>query len=237
MSELFQAHNQEETLRWIQERLSQGTTPAAVIKEMMPKTREEAFTWACRLPGWDEYQNRFLAQALALARLVSRRVMKEYRLMIREDGRVVERPAERKGWKTPPPTAIFPLVIGGEEVQVRYTTGYFPNSGIDDLYFVSPHGPPQPHPLSETGYFSRFVPHDAVEACGGPQAYAALLAEAILRGEDQPFIEAFEGPLPVTAPRRYRQEHRPAAEPGGQAERLIAEEMKAQALPQQGMLF
>jgi len=237
MSGLLARRSHEDTLGRIQERLSQGATPAAIIEEMMPHTREEAFTWSCRLPGWDEYQNRFPAQAVALARLVSRRAMKEYRLMIREDGRVVERPAERKGWKTPPPDIVFPLVVGGEEVQIRYTTGYFPNSAIDRLYFVSPHDPPKAHPLSDTGYHSCFVPHDAVEACGGPRAYASLLADAILRGEEQEFIEAFEGPLPETDPRRHRQANRPRLGPGGHAGRLIAEEEKPHNPSQQRMLF
>ena len=237
MSALFTRRSQEETLEKIRERLSQDATPAAIIEEMMPKTCEEAFTWSGRLPGWDEYQDRFQAQAVALARVISRRAMKEFRLMIRDDGRVVERLAERKGWKTPPPAAIFPLVVGGEEVRVEYTTGYFPNSGIDHLYFVSPHDPPKAHPLSDTGYHSCFVPHDAVEACGGPQSYAALLTEAVLRGEEQSFIEAFEGPLPETDARRRRVANRPAAEPGGHAERVMSEEEKPQGSPHQRMLF
>jgi hypothetical protein len=237
MSECFQKRSQEETLRRIQERLGQGVRPAAIIEEMMPPTREEAFPWSCRLAGWDAYRNCFPAQAIALARLISRRAMKEFRWMMREDGRVVERRAERKGWKTPKPAASFPLMVGGEEVRVEYTKEYFPNSGIDLVYFVSPHDPPSAHALSETGYFSRFVPHDAVEACGGPQAYAALLAEAILRSEEQRFIEAFEGPLPVTDERHCRQANRPEAAPGGHAERLRAEEEKTEKPHRQRLLF
>lgn len=237
MSQLFQQCSQEETLGRIQERLNQGAASVAIIKELSPQSRDEAVSWGRRLTGWDEYHYAFPAQVVALARVISRRAMHEFRLMLREDGCVVERPAERKGWKMPPPAAVFPLVVGGEEVQVRYTTGYFPSAATDLVYFVSPHEPPKPHALSETGYFSRFVPHDAVEACGGPQAYAALLADALLRGEEQQFIEAFEGQLAETDPRHHREANRPTVQPGGHAERVIAEKEMAKESPQQGLLF
>jgi hypothetical protein len=150
--------------------------------------------------------------------------MREHVLTLRKDGRVVTSPAEGKGWKTPRPAVTFTLMIGGEDVRVDYTPQYFPNDDTALLYIVSPHDPPKAHALSETGYFSRFVPHDVVEACGGPQSYAALLAEAILRGEERSFIETLGGPLPVTDPCRSRQPNGPAAGPGGHAKRLIAEE-------------
>ena len=236
MTELLHRRSQEETLRRIDERLSQGAAPAAIIKEMLPQSRDEALFWGRRLPVWDEYRATYPAQVIAVARLISRQAMKAFRLAMRDDGRVAERPAEGRRRKTSNPKDTFPLEIGEEEVRVEYTEGYFPNSGTDLLYYVSPHDPAKPHALSDTGYFSRFVPHDVVEACGGPQAYAALLAAALLRGEEQPFIEAFEGPLPATDERR-RPENRPAPEPGGHAERLIADEEKPQGMPRQGMLF
>lgn len=237
MSELFHGFSQEEPLRRIQKRLNQQAAPAAIIEEMLPQSRDGALSWGRRLPVWDEYARQYPAQVISLARVISQRAMREHRLTLRKDGRVVERPAEERGWKTPKPAATFPLTIGGEEVQVHYTPQYFPNNDTALVYIISPHDPPQAHPLSDTGYFSRFVPHDAVQACGGPQAYAALLAESILRGEEQSFIETFEGPLPVTDPRRHRKEHQPAAEPGGHAERLIAEETKPLGSPRQGLLF
>jgi hypothetical protein len=237
MSELFQRHSQEETLRRIEEELNQGSSPAAILKEMLPKTRDEALFWGRRLPVWDEYRATYPAQVIAVARLVSRQAMKAFRLTLRDDGRVVERPAEGRQRRATEPTDSFSLTVAGEEVHVRYTPQYLPNSGTGLFYIVSPHDPARPHPLSDTGYFSRFVPHDAVEACGGPQAYSALLADAVLRDEEQSFIEAFEGPLPVTDERRCRQANRPQAAPGGHAERLIAEKEKPQGMPRQGMLF
>lgn len=235
MSELFHRRSQEETLQRIRERLDQGATPAVIIREMLPRTHGEALFWGRRLAVWDEYRATYPAQTIAVARLVSRQAMKAFRLTMRDDGRVVERPAQGRQRKTTQPTDTFPLVIGAEEMRVEYTREYFPNFGTDLVYIVSPHDPAKAHALSETGYFSRFVPNDAVEACGGPQAYAALLADAVLRGEEQSFIEAFEGPLPEIDHRR--QENQPAAEPGGHAERLIAEEHKSQESHRQGMLF
>ena len=235
MSELLQRCSQEEILRHIEKRLSQGVAPAVLIKEMLPRTRDGALSWGRRQAVWDDYRREYPAQAVALARIISQRAMREHGLTLRKNGRVVKQPAEGKGWK--PPTAIFPLVIGGEELRVEYTAQYFPNDDTALLYFVSPHEPAKAHPLSETGYHSCFVPHDAVEACGGPQAYASLLAQAILRGEEQGFIEVFEGALPVTDPRRHRKENRPAAEPGGHAERVMVEQEKPQEPPRQRMLF
>lgn len=237
MSELLQRCSQEETLRHIEKRLSQGVAPAVIIKEMLPNTRDGALSWGRRLAVWDDYHREYSAQVVALARLISQRAMREHGLTLRKDGRVVKQSAEGKGGKTPRPAAIFPLSVGREEVRVEYTLGYFPNDDTALVYIVSPHEPPKAHPLSDAGYFSCFVPHDAVEACGGPEVYAALLAEAILRGKELPFIEAFEGPLPVTDPRRHRKEHRPAAEPGGHAEWVMAEEKKPQRPSAQGMLF
>lgn len=237
MSALFARRSQEEALEKIRERLSQGAAPAAIIKEMLPQSRDDALFWGRRLPVWDDYRAAYPAQVIALARLISRQAMKAFRLTMREDGRVVERPPEGRRRKTSRPKDTFPLLIGGEEVRVEFTEEYFPNSGIDLVYYVTPHEPAKPHALSETGYFSRFVPHDAVEACGGQESYAALLAEAVLRDEEQPFIEAFEGPLPETDHRRHLPANRLPAEPSGHAERLSADKEKAKQSPQQGMLF
>ena len=238
MSELFQRHSQEDILRRIQERLNEGAAPATVIEEMLPKSRDEAVFWGRRLPGWEEYQNDFPAQVVAMARVISRRAMQQYRLILREDGRVAERRVEGKGWKTPLPAAAFSLTVGGEEIHVTYTRDYFPYSDTGLLYFVSPHEPPEAHPLSDTGHYSRFVPNDVVEGCGGPQAYAALLADACLCGQEQSFIEAFEGALPETDPRRPRPANRPIAATVRHASRVMAEEEKPKTPPhQQGTLF
>jgi hypothetical protein len=51
VSELFLPITPDETLERIQERLSQGATPAAVIEELLPRTRDEALSWCRRLAG------------------------------------------------------------------------------------------------------------------------------------------------------------------------------------------
>jgi hypothetical protein len=232
MTSMFWTLDHEATLQQIQDRLGQGATPARILAELLPRTKQSALSWGRSLAAWEEFRLGYSPQAIALARLNSVRGMRDFNLTLKPDGRVVERTAEGKKCKTPKPAAIFTLAIGGEEVRVEYTPGYFPNDDTALVYFVSPYDPAQPHPLSDTGYFSRFVPHDVVEACGGPQAYAALLAEARLRGEEQAFIEAFEGPLPETDP-RHRDENRPQALPGGYAERVIAREEKPQATRQE----
>jgi hypothetical protein len=58
-------------------------------------------------------------------------------------------------------------------VSVAYSPGYFAADGTDHFAFESPHDPPRPHALSASGFWSHFAWHDAVEASGGPRAYAA----------------------------------------------------------------
>src|SRR5262249_17536315 len=149
------------------------------------------------------------------------RTMREFSLTLRADGRVVEKPREPIPWQTPPPTLTFLLELAGEPVQVRYTRRYFPDGVTDRLYFVSPHEPARPHALSGTGHLSHLVPSDVVEACGGPQAYAALFADAVLRGEEKQFTETFEGTFPKEKQRQPRKAKRPRPTPGGHAARVI----------------
>jgi hypothetical protein len=234
---LFHCLTSEETLKRIQEWLAHGVAPAVIIEELLPQSCDDAFCWARRLSGWEEYQRQYPAQVIALARVISQRAMRQFGLTLREDGRVVEQPEEGKPWKTPKPAALFRLEIGEEAVRVEYTPGYFPNADTDLLYFVSLHDPPWANALSDTGYYSCFVAHDAIEACGGPEAYAALLAEAILRGEEKAFTEAFEGQRPETDRQRRQQANRPAPAPGGHAERVSADPEASPQPPRQRMLF
>jgi hypothetical protein len=235
----------EDTLRRIQDRLGRGDPPARVIEELLPLTPDEAVGWARRLPAWDEYRGPFQGQAVALARVVSRRAMRAFGLAFSEDGRVVGRPREGRPWPAPIPVQTFRLAAGGEELGVEYTPDYFPGGGTDHFSFVSPHQPPRPHRLSETGYLSQFAPHDAVEACGGPRAYAALFAEARLRGQEKAFNATFEGEWPE-GKRRRRKKAAPAA---GEGRPPVLGEHTARAVggqgppkpgegpPRQGMLF
>jgi hypothetical protein len=236
-------HN-EQTLKRIQDRLGQGVAPAQIIEELLPRTRDAALSWARRLAGWEEYQQAYPTQVIALARLVSLRAMREHGLMLRDDGHVVDRPREGKPWKTPQPALTFRLNVGGEEVRVEYTPGYFPNSGTDNFYFVSPHQPPRSHALSETGFWSQLVYHDVVEASGGPQAYAAQFADAVVRGEAEKFTAALEGMPPEGVRTRHSKAPRPQLvgepppPPGEHSAKLIArEEEEPRKRPKQGMLF
>ncbi len=236
----------EDTLRQIQDRLSRLShrgAPADLIAELLPSTRAEAVTWARRTAGWDEYRGRYPGQAVAVARVVSRRAMRAFDLTLTEDGRVLDRHAEGLPFRPPEPTRVFPLDVGGEAVKVEYTAEYFPRSGQDHFYFVSPHEPSQPHPLSETGYLSHFALHDAVEACGGPEAYAALFAEARLRGAEKEFAATFEGAWPeVKKPRRRKSAGERGPPPVvGEHTAAVAQERQAEASvtrpPRQGELF
>jgi hypothetical protein len=221
-----------------------------VIAELLPRTRTEAVTWAQRLPAWDEYQGEYPDQVIGLARVVSRRAMRGFALTLSEDGRVVGRLREGKPGQTPEPSLTFLLAVGGEEVRVEYTPDYFPNGGKDLFYFVSPHEPARPHCLSASGYLSQFAQHDAVAACGGARAYAALFAEAQLRGEEQAFNTAFEGAEPAakrTGRKKTRMPVPPPAAAEGQAPvlgdhtaRVIEEQTgvkEEHEPPRQGLLF
>lgn len=148
----------EETLTCIRGRLAAGDRPAAVIGQLLPRTRDEAVTWARRLSVWDEFRDRYGARAVGVARVVSRRAMREHRPTLTEDGRVADgrHPARRPQR----PSCDFPLP--GGEARVEYTA--------DD-----------------------------------PEAYAALYAEARLRGRE----EVFEGARPEVRPGRPPTRRRP----------------------------
>jgi hypothetical protein len=193
-----------DTLQQIQERLSEGLVPQQVIEELSPSTRADAVTWIRRLSIWAEYTEQFPVQTVAIARLISQRARREFSLKLTEDGRVIDSQHQGPSWQTPRPTSKFRLKLQGEEVGVEYTPYYFPDGRTDLIYFISPHEPPQPHCLSETGHLSRLTPHDVVVACGGAEAYAVLFAEAHLRGEVKAFEAVFEGNWPESKHRRGR---------------------------------
>jgi hypothetical protein len=159
--------------------------------------------------------------------------MKEFCLEFGDDGRVRPHRSEGQACKTPEPTP-FQTEVRGEHVRVEYTRGYFP-SGVTDLFdFVSPELG-TPHPLSESGYCSRFAPHETVEACGGPEAFARLFADALPAGREKELMEAFAGKLPEAGkPRRRKvQAEAPGPEEPGQEppERPVLGENTAAAEP------
>jgi hypothetical protein len=190
------APSPHDILDQIQARLNEGTSPAQVIAELLPRTRAEAVGWGRRLPAWDEYRGQYPGQTVAVARLVSRQALRAFRLILTEYGQVIDKPGEQGRHRTPEPSLRFRLALGDEEVCVAYTPDYFPQDDRSDFYFTSLHESSQPHPLSGSGYWTHFASQDAVEACGGPQAYAAQLAAARLRGEEKSFDAAFEGKPP-----------------------------------------
>ena len=239
-----------DTLQQIQERLSRGQVPQQVIEELLPQTSAGAVTWARRLTGWEEFGGQFPPQVVALARLISRRAMRAYTLTLSEDGRVIDRTREGRVWQRPPPALTFRLAVQGQELRVEYTPDYFPNGGRDLFSFVSPHEPPQSHGLSETGYLSHMAPHDAVEACGGARVYAALFAEARLRGQEQAFSATFEGAKAERKQRRGKKTFQPVSAPetvvepspvlGEHTARVMGEQLETQVPekpPRQSTLF
>jgi hypothetical protein len=206
-----------DTLQRIQERLSNGHALKEVIEDFQPHNSADAAIWCRRLPAWDEYRGQYSPQVVSVARIISLRAMRTHGLMLSEDGRAVKKPSYiATPWLTPEPSLTFCLTIRGEQLRVEYTPDYFPTGGQDNFYFVSAQGAPQPHCLSSTGYLSHLAPHDAVAACGGPEAYAALYAEAVLRGDVKEFETLFVGKWPETkTPRRSktsRQTTSPVAE-------------------------
>src|SRR5262249_35286340 len=152
---------------------------------------------------------------------------REFGLAFDAEGRVVEEKRLRQGGCNDRPTSNFPMWIGNETVEVRYTKHYFPNSGQDLFSFVGAElePPPEPdtlaavlharkpHPLSETGWWSQYASHDAVEACGGPEAYAALLVDARLQDKGKELEELFEGRRPEVKQPRRKKVVRPASPP------------------------
>jgi len=197
-----------ETLQHIQQRLTHES-PSQIIEAMLPQTSSGALTWARRLSGWGEYP--FPAQVIGLARVISQRSMREFGLKLSEDGRVVDQRCQPG--PTGKPEWSFRLAVAGEELSVKYRSDYFP--GIDLVSFVAD----KPHGLSATGHLAQFVPHDVIDACGGPEAFAAQFAEATLQGNAQEFMAAFKGKSPE--PKR----HQPAKEQavGGHTTRVIGE--------------
>jgi hypothetical protein len=225
----------------IRDRIGEGLSLAEVIEEFQPSSPAQALAYARRLPLWDEFRGEFPAQVVALARLLSRRAMRRYGLTLTAEGRVVEDPLRRPGRDRAIPRRRFPLRVGGEELRVEYAPHYLPNSDEDLFTFVSPHEPPRPHALSASGTWSHYAPRDAVEACGGPEGYAALLAKAMLQGE-RDFDAALEGkPAETTSRRRPPAEACP--ESGPHSARVLAEEAGSPAprlaggKPRQSFLF
>jgi hypothetical protein len=114
----------------IQSRLGEGTPPAQVIAELLPRTSAEAVSWARRLPGWDEERDRYPGQMVALARVISRQALRAFRLRLTDEGRVLDKPIEGALWQRPEPADRFRLTVSGEEGCVAYTP-FFVASGED----------------------------------------------------------------------------------------------------------
>ncbi len=203
-------------LQRIADRLAQGASTIDVIRELVPRTRSQAVFWARRLPYWDELRGRFPDRAIATARHISKRSMMEHGLAFDDEGRVLEEPGEgrRRASET---TCSFPLTLGEDTITVTYTRNYYGTPGHNILSFIGKEQIPpddsplsallrghKPHALSETGWYSAHPLHDAVEAMGGPEAYAAAFAAAKIAGREKEFEAAFTGRRPETNPRGRR---------------------------------
>ncbi len=89
---------------------------------------------------------------------------------------------------------------------VEYTPQYFDST--DHFAYLSPHEPRRPHPISETGYRSDFVPAAKVAEAGGPEAFAALRAERPAAEQDAEMRKKKRAPR-----KRKEQARREQAEP------------------------
>jgi hypothetical protein len=111
--------------------------------------------------------------------------MREFGLSITDDGRVVEKNAPTVA----EPEVTFTLDIAGKPVEVSHQ--YNPRTGSDSVSFSA-----DDSPLSDSGFWHCFVPHDVVEALGGAEVFAAQIAEARVAGTEKEFMAAFEGEHP-----------------------------------------
>jgi hypothetical protein len=247
----------QDILQRIQDCLAQGTKPAHIIADLLPQARTDALTWAQRLPGWDEYRQQYSGQIIAIARVVSKRAMRLHGLAFDDEGRVVDsRSLVERNTGIEKPHRRFPLHLGADTVTVEYTPSYCARSGEDRFCYI---GDPLPadvkplhshkaHALSDTGWHSHRASHDAVEAAGGPEAYAAQYAEAVLQETDHELERVFNGPKLGADPRPWRQRHpktvstsaattEPAALGEHTAQVIEDRAAKQQPEPQQRLLF
>jgi hypothetical protein len=220
-----------ETLQRIQEALNRPTDVLPLIEQFVPRTLPDAMIWAGRRPVWDEYRGQFPDQVIDIARVISRRAMREFGLSFSEDGRVLKPRTRAERSQPPGPTEVFRLSVRGEPVKVEYKPDYMPVLGEDLFSFESPFEPDRPHPLSDTDFWAHFVRSEVVTACGGPRAYAVRLAEAKIRGELEALEADFEGRFPEDKSRRRKrgkQEHAPAGQSppvlGKHTEKVVAED-------------
>ena len=210
-----------------------GFRPRRSLKHCphVPAPRPKHGFAAC--PSGPNFTEEVPAQVIAIARIIGQRARHGFNLNLTEDGRVVSNQWHKPPFETPRPSKKFRLSLHGEEIRVEYTPFYFPDGRTDLLYFVSPHEPPQPHCLSGTGHWSALMPHDAIVACGGPETYAVLLAEARLRGEAKEFEVVFEGTRPEGKPRRERKEAKSGKQPQSQPTQPVVGKHTAQVIQEQ----
>ncbi len=75
----------------------------------------------------------------------------------------------------------FTVTIAGQEVVVQYHARYFVAADVAHLAFRSPHVPPRRIPLSETGYWSHFVPMHELSSAPSVEEYAIAVARAVMQ--------------------------------------------------------
>ncbi|HZZ77136.1 MAG TPA: hypothetical protein VFE62_01375 [Gemmataceae bacterium] len=156
-----------------------------MIDELTPDFPAQGVKWAQCLSYWEAFRGQFPDQAVAIARVISKRAMREFGLAFDSEGRVVEKNAGAGA----EPETVFTLEVYGKPVEVSHQ--YSPRTGSDSVSFSA-----ADNPLSETGFWHIFVPHDVVDALGGPETFAAQIAEAKLAGAEKEFMAAFEGEHP-----------------------------------------
>lgn len=103
----------------------------------------------------------------------------------RKAGRAPARKAKRK--------IAFRLVVEAQKMLVSYEPNW---SGGEFAYghfeFRSPHEPPRPIVVSETGYLSHFAPMGEVESAANPERYARDFVLAVLDSGSKARREASE---------------------------------------------
>ena len=127
---------------------------------------------------------------IALARVISRRAMREFSLAFDSEGRVVDQSTTKPGsWKDER-LLTFPMQIGEDTVEVRHTK----STAGEWISFVGEELPPpvdnestrpllhnhKPHALSETGWLSWRAAPDAI-AVGRDEEHGLLVAAGLVQ--------------------------------------------------------
>lgn len=181
----------------IRDRLTAREPPQDIIESLVPRTPAEAEAWGRRLPLWAEFTPEYGDQAVALARVVSKRGLRRHRRTLDRDGQIIPGTGFCDLYRPPPGRPVaFTVAMEGVPVRVEYTPSY--TRGHDHFQFTGPGDPPAAIPFTGSAHWSLFAPGDAVAAVGGAEAFVHTYVAAGAE-RDRLFRATFEGDFPKEA--------------------------------------